>query len=221
MQITLLCNSQLHPVNEWLEHWQSKHEQEQEHDILLCRDQRELPGGDLLFLVSCSQIIDENIRNRYKYTLVLHASDLPQGRGWSPHVWAILEGAKAITVSLLQAEDSVDTGAIWAKRSFPIPKDALYDEINRCLFETELMLMDEAILLVKSGMKPQPQLKSIKPTYYRKRTPEDSEIDATQPLNKLFNKIRVMDPCRYPAFFHLHGHTYTIKLKKVKNNESD
>jgi methionyl-tRNA formyltransferase len=219
MQITLLCNNPLHPVNEWLDHWQKKHKKE--HDVILCRDQKELPGGDLLFLVSCSQIIDESTRNRYKYTLVLHASDLPLGRGWSPHVWAILEGAQAVTVSLLQAEDSIDTGAIWAKRSFSVPKDALYDEINRCLFETELMLMDEAILLIKSDIKPQQQLKSIKPTYYRKRTPQDSEVDASQPLDKIFNKIRIMDPSRYPAFFHLHGYTYTIKLKKVKNNEVD
>lgn len=216
MQIALLCNSQLHPVNEWLDRWKSQHGQE--HDILLCRDQRELLGGDLLFLISCSQIIDESIRKKYKYTLVLHASDLPEGRGWSPHVWAILEGAKAITVSLLQAEDGVDTGAIWAKRSFSIPKDALYDEINRHLFETELMLMDEALLIIESDIKPQPQIKSIKPTYYRKRTPEDSEVDASRPLNELFNKIRVMDPCRYPAFFRLHGYTYTIKLKKVEDN---
>ncbi len=219
MRITLLCTSPDHPVNAWLTRWQAQHQRD--HDIALCRDKGELPGGDILFLISCSQIIDAATRARYRHTLVLHASDLPHGRGWSPQIWALLEGAEAITVSLLDAEDGVDTGAIWAKRTIPVPVHALYDEINCLLFDTELSLMDEALTLISTGAEPVPQPQHIPPTYYRKRTPSDSEIDPTQPLSELFPTIRVMDPQRYPAFFRLHGHTYTIEIKKVTKHEAN
>lgn len=219
MNISVLCTNQHHPVNEWLQRWQTLHQAN--HQIAICRDRNELCGGDLLFLVSCSQIIDARIRAKYRNTFVLHASDLPKGRGWSPYIWELLEGAETITVSLISAEDGVDTGAVWAKRSFYVPKDALYDEIHELLFNTELALMDEALMLVEHNAAPHHQSNDIEPTYYPKRSPADSEIDPTQSLSLLFNTIRVMDPQRYPAFFRLHGHTFTIEVKKVISDEYD
>ncbi|WP_168016894.1 formyltransferase family protein [Halomonas salinarum] len=217
MEITLLCTDVDHPVNDWLLRWKDQHQGK--HDIAICRDRQDLSGGDILFLVSCSQIIDAKHRDKYQHVLVLHASDLPKGRGWSPHIWALLEGAKTITVSLLDAEDSVDTGAIWAKRTFEVPAHALHDEIHERLFETELALMDEALLLVAEGKPPAPQSSEVEPSYYPKRSPADSEVDPAQPLSELFNTIRVMDPARYPAYFQLYGHIYTIEMKKVSYND--
>lgn len=217
MNITLLCTSHDHPVNKWLEAWQQR--QQFEHNVVLCRDKKYLPGGDILFLISCSQIIDAATRSRYRHTLVLHASDLPHGRGWSPHIWALLDGARTVTVSLLNAEDSVDTGDIWSKRVIDIPPHMLYDEVNKKLFDTELVLMDGAVRLISAGGSPTPQRDDITPTYYPKRSPADSEIDPNLPLSETFNEIRLMDPARYPAYFRLHGHYYTIELKKVDDDE--
>lgn len=219
VKITLLCTSRDHPVHDWLVRWQSR--QQSHHDIMLCHDKQELTGGDILFLISCSQLIDAATRAMYHHTLVLHASDLPYGRGWSPYIWVLLDGADAITVSLLEAEDGVDTGAIWAKRTFPVPAHALHDEIHRLLFDTELALMDEALTLISAGAQPVPQSQHITPTYYRRRTPADSEVDPSLPLRDLFQTIRVMDPQRYPAFFRLHGHVYSIELKKMSSHEDD
>lgn len=122
---------------------------------------------------------------------------------------------------MLDAEDSVDTGAIWAKRTFEVPDHALHDEIHERLFETELALMNDALLMVERGKTPTPQPADISPSYYPKRSPADSEISPAQPLSELFNIIRVMDPHRYPAFFQLHGHTYTIEIKKVSPHADD
>ncbi|MFD2190059.1 formyltransferase family protein [Pistricoccus aurantiacus] len=217
MKISVLCTSAEHPVNTWLRQWtESRH---QAHDIVICRDKAELPGGDILFLVSCSQLIQETTRRLYRHALVLHASDLPKGRGWSPYIWELLEGAEGITVSLLDAEDKVDSGAVWAKRHLSIPCHALNDEIHAALFEAEIDLMDDAIALIADGCSPTPQDHEIEPSYYRKRTPADSEIDPSLPLQTLFNQLRLMDPERYPAFFHLHGHKYTIVLKKVSSDD--
>lgn len=219
MKITVLCTNASHPVNRWIERWRDRHQAD--HAIALCRDRKELEGGDVLFLVSCSQLIDANTRSLYRHALVLHASDLPKGRGWSPHVWELLDGAETITVSLLDAEDDVDTGAIWAKRTFAVPRHALHEEINERLFDTETALMDEALLLIESGAAPRPQSTHVSPTYYPRRSPADSEIDPHLPLSETFNAIRLMDPERYPVFFRLHGHCYSIALKKVGCDEDN
>ena len=40
---------------------------------------------------------------------MIHESDLPHGKGWSPIQWQILEGSDSITITLLDAEDKVDS----------------------------------------------------------------------------------------------------------------
>jgi len=187
----------------------------------MCRDKSELVGGDILFLISCGQIISKPLRDLYMHSLVIHASDLPEGRGWSPYIWGLLEGDEEVTVSLLEAEDSVDTGAIWSKKSFEVPPHHLNSEIHKTLFETEMSLMDEALVLAETNIVGVPQSKLSGLTYYRKRSPSDSRIDPTKTLEELFNTIRVMDPDRYPAFFYQHGYKYTIELRKVEPNEND
>ena len=179
----------------------------------LIHDKSELNTGDILFLVSCSQLIESSSRVRYKFSLVLHCSDLPEGRGWSPHVWDILAGKEELTMSLLTAEGGVDTGAIWAKLRFAVPRHALHDEINAPLFQAELDLMDRGIAMVAAGDSPTPQ-PAEGGSYHPRRTPEDSRLDPTRPLADLFDQIRVADPDRFPAFFEMHGKTYDITLKK-------
>ena len=123
MRIDLLCTNPAHPVVPVLRRWMAK--RDGAHDLRLIHDKSELAYGDILYLVSCSQLIGREDRGRYAHVLVLHASDLPEGRGWSPHVWDILAGKEELTLSLLTAEDSVDTGAIWSKRHFAVPRHAL------------------------------------------------------------------------------------------------
>lgn len=216
MKIDVLCSSADHPINPWIKRWIDG--RQAEHDVTLLRKMNQLTGGDLLFLVSCAEMIPADMRNRYGSCVVLHASNLPKGRGWSPYIWSIIEGAQTITVSAIEAEDEVDSGAIWAKKSFEVAAHELYDEINESLFAVELDLMGQVIEMVERGLTPTPQPDS-KATYYRRRTPADSELDPSQSISDLFNKVRVCDPNRYPAYFKLHGHVYSVCLKKVQRDE--
>lgn len=212
MRVSILCSSVDHPVYQYLKTWQE--ENKSVVDIEIVQKKSELHGGDLLFLISCSELVDEKTRLAYRKSLVLHASDLPKGRGWSPHIWEILSGAQQITLSLLEVREPIDSGPIWKKITIPIPKDALWDEINHLLFQAELELMDFSIEAI-DDIVPLEQPQAIEPTYYRKRKPEDSLIDPNESLVSQFNKIRVCDPLRFPAFFELHGHQYRIKLEKL------
>ena len=67
-----------------------------------------LRGGTALFLVGASAIIPEEIRSRYNYCFVIHGSNLPKGRGWSPVNWEIEAGVEIIHLTLLTAADRVD-----------------------------------------------------------------------------------------------------------------
>ncbi len=185
------------------------------HTISLLRHKAELGGGEILFLISCSEIISAKDRQAFSYVLVIHASDLPRGRGWSPHIWEIVGGASSITVSLLEAQDQVDSGSVWQKLVVPIPKHALSDEINELLFEAESQLMDFAVSNIHS-ITPEPQDPSVMANYYPRRGPEDSELDAQKTIAEQFDLLRVCDPQRFPAFFKLHGHTYKLIVEKVE-----
>jgi methionyl-tRNA formyltransferase len=149
---------------------------------------------------------------------VLHASDLPYGRGWSPHIWSILHGNTTVTVSAITAEDNIDSGDIWAKKSFDVAPHELYDEINTSLFAIEIDLLNEVIEMIDSGVSPHPQ-PNKEATYFPRRTPEDSELDPDLTIAEQFDKIRVGDPERYPAFFRMHGKKYAVSLRKVDNDE--
>ena len=212
MKISFLCSNPRHPVNDYLYAWIKKNNSK--HEIELVRQKKDLSGGDILFLISCTEIISSQERNAYISCLVLHASDLPKGRGWSPHIWSIIEGKEEITLTLLEANDEVDSGRIWKQLNFQVPKHALWNEINAQLFEKEIELIDFAVSNFKS-VSPKPQDPNIKPTYYPRRTPDDSAIDPSKSIESQFDKIRVCDPDRFPAHIEMYGKRYKIILEKV------
>ena len=212
MKITLLSSDTKHPVNAYLRAWMTT--QQGLHGVELVQRTSELDGGDILFLISCSEIIDVKVREKYTATLVLHASNLPKGRGWSPHIWEIVNGAEAITLSLLEAEDKVDSGRVWKKLDIPIPKHALWDEINQLLFEAEVELINFAVQNFGTAS-PVLQKSTDDASYYPKRTPADSRIDINKSIADQFDLIRVCDPNRFPAYFEYLGMRYTLKLEKT------
>lgn len=216
MNISVLCTDSAHPVidslNGWIESMRLAG-----YSAGLYHDKADLPGGDILFLVSCSQMIRDRERSRYKTTLVLHASDLPRGRGWSPHIWAILGGADQITVSLLEARDPVDTGAIWFKRKFELEGHELLPEINAKLFDAELALMFQAVEQFDS-VRPKEQAGDPGP-YMAKRSSVDSELDPNKTIAEQFDLLRVIDSRRYPAFMNHRGKKYLIRIEKVEDEK--
>jgi methionyl-tRNA formyltransferase len=215
LKIAIVCSDTRHPIYTLLQQWAEQNNAL--HEVQLVQRKVELLGGDILFLVSCHEIIGKNIRDSYKATLVIHARDLPQGRGWSPHIWQILEGKNRIPVTLLEAEDQVDSGAIWKQISLSFEGHETYDEINDILFLAELELMDFAVAYFDKVVPRQQDQRE--PTFYRKRAPEDSKLDPNRTIAEQFDLIRVADSKRFPAFFDFRGHRYTLSISKANSNE--
>ena len=212
MNISVLITSIEHPANSYIDKWAEKNKS---HQISIKHSKKELISGDILFLISCSEIISKLERDQFKRTLIVHASDLPNGKGWSPHVWEIINGANHVTLSLFEAEDEIDSGDIWKKIRVLIPKTALFDEINKLIFDSELRLMDFAIENFNNvESKKQSNINS---TFWSKRSPKDSEIDINQTISEQFDLLRTCDPNRFPAFFYKDGIRFNITIEK--NNE--
>ena len=215
IKISILCSDPTHPVNNYIYAWKKENQNNFQIDVF--RKKNELKSGNILFLISCSEVITTSEKTKFEHTLVLHASDLPFGRGWSPHIWQILEGKTEITLTLLEAHDKVDRGAIWKKIKLKIPKSALWNEINQIIFTAEIKLINFAIENYKTIM-PTSQKKVLEEFYYPKRNPKDSEVNPSLSLESQFNILRVSDPFRYPAFFYLHDKKYKIILEQINDD---
>jgi methionyl-tRNA formyltransferase len=212
MKIDIFCSDPLHPVIDVMKNLDCFYPHNI-HSFNFKSDLEELNGGDFLFLVSCSIFIPKIVREKYKFSLVLHASDLPKGRGWSPYIWEVINGSSQITVSLIEASDIIDSGNIWLKKVFYLEGHELLDEIHDKLFKCEIDLIVDAI---ENYSFIQPKKQSIEnKTYFPKRTPKDSEINPDLSISQQFNLLRVADSDRFPSFFKFKGYTYKINIKKV------
>lgn len=208
--VDILISDPAHPVNKSMASWKSK--MSDKCDTRIIHKKSECRPGDILFLISCNELIGKDIRELYKKALVIHASNLPNGRGWSPVIWQVLENQSEIVCTLFEAVDKVDDGDIWHKESFILDGYELADEINEKLFNVECNLMTWA---VENFLTVKPERQVGESTYYRKRNPKDSEIDPEKSLVSQFNMLRVADWERYPAFFEINGRKYKIKIERM------
>jgi methionyl-tRNA formyltransferase len=175
----------------------------------VCGHFDELPeNAEHLFLISCTEIIGPLLRSRFNVVCVIHESDLPKGRGWSPLAWQILEGKNNITVSAIGCADRVDSGDIYAQEVLSLDGSELADEINSKLFETKCALVKK---IAQGDYSPKAQEGDA--TYYKRRTPADSELDPKKTIAEQFNLLRICEP-RFPAFFNHRGFKYTVTLRK-------
>lgn len=227
MKIVILCTDPDHPVNTSLKDWQLLTEKKG-HDVRLESSVADLGTGDILFLVSCAAMIHAEVKVNFNAVLVLHASNLPDGRGWSPHIWSILAGNNEITVCLLEASEPLDTGDIWLKKHFILEGHELLDEINDVLFSVELELMTEAVesfhhispkkqekTIHASSAEDGIKISSLRKPSLRKRTADDSCLDVDKSIRQQFNLLRVVDSERYPAYVDYLGQRYKITIEKI------
>ncbi len=213
MKIEILTSDARHPVYAGLLIWKEKTDQQGHSVKVLAGEPDLLTGGDFLFLISCSAIVKKHVRDKFRHVIVIHASNLPEGRGWSPLVWQILEGRKEIMVTALSAEDKVDTGDIWLQKPLRLEGHELSNEIHERLNRITYDLMTD--IIEKEGAIVPKKQDEQGASYYPKRTPENSRIDPEQSIASQFDLLRVADPDRYPAFFDYMGHRYQITLMKA------
>jgi UDP-2,4-diacetamido-2,4,6-trideoxy-beta-L-altropyranose hydrolase len=176
-------------------------------------EKKELQPGDFCFYLGCEEIVQADILSKYRNNLVVHESDLPKGKGWSPLTWQILEGKKRIPITLFEASEKVDSGVIYLQDWIEFDGSELIDELRKAQAKI-------TIGLCKQFIKDYPQIfenarkQAGEESFYPRRFEMDSALDPSQSLEGQFNLLRVVDNQNYPAFFYLNGHRYLLRIDK-------
>jgi methionyl-tRNA formyltransferase len=182
----------------------------------LLSDSKDIPhANDVAFLLSCEKKVTFEILQRSRSNIVVHASDLPKGKGMSPLTWQIIEGKNRIPITLFEAVEAIDAGPIYLKGYMDFLGNELLHEMQNSV-GVKIMEMCEAFLndwpqILSKGI-----AQTGEPSFYKKRTAEDSRLDPQKSLAEQFNLLRVVDNERYPAFFEWNGRRYNLKIELFK-----
>ena len=166
---------------------------------------------DLLFAVSWRYMIPSALYRRARLgAFVFHDSLLPEYRGFSPTVWAMMNGEKQTGATLIHMAETADTGDIVDQQSVPIGEDESIATVLDRVTHTYLDLLDRNLSQLLSGTAQATPQDHARATYTCKWHPSDNEIDWTMPAVDIHNLIRAVT-VPYPGAFTYHdGHLLRI-----------
>ncbi len=174
----------------------------------------QMKGGDFLLLLSYWAIVPQEVLEKYLHSLIVHESDLPEGRGWSPATWAILAGNNRIPLCLLEAAERVDSGDIYLRSEIHLEGHELVQEW-RGILAAKVVEMCLQFIATFPAIASAPDKQPLAGTYLPRRHPADSQLDACKTLVQQFNLLRTVDNASYPAFFDHLGHRYLLRIEKA------
>lgn len=181
------------------------------HNCNLIHSRSEILNGDIIFILGCKKILSKKYLSKNKYNIVVHESELPSGRGWSPVTWQILENKNIIPVTLFDATEEVDNGKIYFTDNIILNGDELIDEIREKQAYTKINLCIKFVKNINNLQVIDPKCSS---SFYPKRTAKDSLIDINKSIKEQFNLLRVCDNNLYPAYFYYNNCKYILTIKK-------
>jgi len=169
---------------------------------------------DIVFILSYHRIIKEEFLKRHKHNIVIHACSLPQGKGWAPMFWQLLEGKEEIPFSMFEASEGVDDGNVYMQKKLTLAGYELNEELREKQAKQTIKMCKEFINNYDKYKIPTPQ--SGIETFYPKRTSKDSKLDITKSIKDQFNLLRIVNNNEYPAFFEIDGRIYKLKIQLHK-----
>ena len=181
------------------------------HDVSFITDSNLLTDGDICFLLSCVKILPTDKLSLNTHNIVIHASDLPQGKGFSPLQWQIIEGKDKIILTLFEAVELCDAGDYYFKDSIELQGNELLQELHSLLAEKIIDMAKHYVLHYKDLT---PLKQSGEDSFYPKRTRKDDELDPNKSIAELFNQFRIANNEDYPLYFNYKGCTYNLKIEK-------
>ncbi len=174
-------------------------------------DYKKINFYEIVFVLGYTKILKEPFLSNNKYIFLVHESNLPNGKGFSPVQWQILEGKNKIKVSLIELNHKLDSGDIVKQMDMVLDGSELYEEIR-------LSQANVTFKLIESFLKKYPHFtkkpQSGNSTFYRRRKTEDSELDINLTIKNLFPLLRIGNNEKWPSFFKFKGNTYIIKIYK-------
>ena len=199
--------------NNWIEKYLLEYLPHPQAFVQISYEADQVSNADIVFVIGYTKILASTISARNGHVFVIHESDLPSGKGFSPVQWQILAGSNTIIVSVIQLDALIDGGDIVLQKKLEFVGDELYEEIRAKQAAVTFDLVCECIECYPD-YSPKPQVGSE--NFYRRRYPEDSELDPDKTLRELFPLLRVCNNEKWPAFFVLEGKKFILKISKEK-----
>ena len=143
-------------------------------------------GVDLGVVVAFGRLIKPDVLARVPMINV-HFSLLPRWRGAAPVERAILAGDTETGVGIMQLEEGLDTGPIYAEERLPIGPDETAEELRARLVDAGTRLLVDT--LSRPLTEPEPQVGE--PTYAAKLSPDELRIDWSRPAEEISRLVRL------------------------------
>tara|TARA_B100001989_G_scaffold223163_1_gene176944 strand:+ start:4318 stop:4962 length:645 start_codon:yes stop_codon:yes gene_type:complete len=178
-------------------------------------EEKHIKKFDVVFVLGFTRILKKDFLRANSKVFIVHESNLPLGKGFSPLQWQILEGKNKIVFSLLEAAEDFDCGDIIEQMELNLDGTELYDEIR---YKQAKLTFELIIRFIKNFPNNKKRKQFGKSTYYRRREISDSELDVNLSIKELFPLLRIVNNKDWPGFFIINGIKYTIKIYKEEQN---
>lgn len=187
---------------------------EKGHEVTYVHNKSDIEKSDICFILSCISIMNDGYLAMSKHNIVVHASDLPQGKGFSPMQWQVLEGRSDIVLTMFEAQKEFDAGPVYFKRTLHLEGNELYIEMREKLGSMMVEMCDQYIQHMNELT---PDEQSGKETFYHRRTVKDDELDIKKTLEEQFNHFRIADNENHPLYFKYKNRKYILKIYSGDN----
>ena len=171
------------------------------HNVRIITDEKQLNleildewRPDIIFFPHWSYIIPDDIYEKY-LCIVFHMTDLPYGRGGSPLQNLIVRGHRETKISAIKVQKEVDAGPVYMKEKVSLEGSAseIFERVSEIVFEKMMPVFLQGNI--------EPVAQQGRPTYFKRRKPEDSEIKPGMNLTEMYDHIRMLDADGYPHAF--------------------
>ena len=143
-------------------------------------------GAELGVVVAFGRLIKPHVLDAVPMINV-HFSLLPRWRGAAPVERALLAGDAETGVCIMDVDVTLDTGAVYAEEAIPIRETDTADDLRERLVEVGTELLVD---VVGQDPLPTPTPQVGEPTYADKFSPEDWELDWSEPAVQIGRWVR-------------------------------
>ena len=201
--------------NDWINNYVKKNFiNNNKFNFKISKNFRKIKNQDIVFILNFTKILPKSFLIKNQLNLVVHASNLPKGKGFAPIQWQILNNKNKIPICLIEADEKFDSGSIIEKNYIKFEGHELNDEIRH-------IQGNETVKIIKKFLNKYPKFKKKKQvgssTFFKKRNSDDSKLSLNKNLKESFNLLRIVDNEKYPAFFIYKKKKYIIKIIKSIN----
>lgn len=165
-----------------------------------------------IFIPHWSYIIPSEIYNNFE-CIVFHMTDLPYGRGGSPLQNLIIRGKKETKISALRVEKGLDTGPIYLKKPL-----SLMGTAQEIFLRAKYIVKEMIIKIIDEQLIPVAQKGEI--TEFKRRKPENSNLEGIIETEKLYDQIRMLDCEGYPpAYIESENFRFEFSRASLKSKQ--